>query len=193
MYAAAANLSVLFFPSTILLYRQFILQSSNALPLVTAQEINEFGIKSERAQKYGERYRSISPGTIPQYLQQACICSDGFAWLYRNGFLFTWVPDLSLKSRPKFACKNPTGGDLSEKWLLCPPQSLAVNINDVLWEALGATTHFGLCLHTNIMKYSWKLLRRRRAPLTPKFSSAASTDVSVEEQALHVNPLLQQW
>lgn len=37
MYAAASNLTV-FFPSTILLYRQFILQSSNALFPLTAGE-----------------------------------------------------------------------------------------------------------------------------------------------------------
>lgn len=37
MYAAASNLTV-FFPSTILLYRQFILPSNNALFLPTAGE-----------------------------------------------------------------------------------------------------------------------------------------------------------
>lgn len=59
MYAVAANLSVLFFSSTLLLYRQFILQSSNTLRLVTAQEIKQFRIKLELALKYGEYNRSL--------------------------------------------------------------------------------------------------------------------------------------
>lgn len=70
MYAAAANLSVLFFPSTLLLYRQFILQSSNTLPLVTAQEIKQFRIKLELAVKYGEYYRSISSAAMPCHMEQ---------------------------------------------------------------------------------------------------------------------------
>lgn len=48
MYAVAANLSVWFFSSALLLYRQFILQSSNTLRLVTAQEIKQFRIKLEQ-------------------------------------------------------------------------------------------------------------------------------------------------
>lgn len=73
MYAVAANLSVLFFSSTLLLYRQFILQSSNTLRLVTAQEIKQFRIKLELALNYGEYNRSISSETMPCYTKNAHI------------------------------------------------------------------------------------------------------------------------
>lgn len=51
MYAAASNLTV-FFPSTILLYRQFILHSSNALFPLTA---GETGWLREEAGELGRR------------------------------------------------------------------------------------------------------------------------------------------
>lgn len=73
MYAVAANLSVLFFSSTLLLYRQFILQSSNTLRLVTAQEIKQFRIKLELALKYGEYNRSISSEAMPCHTKNAHI------------------------------------------------------------------------------------------------------------------------
>lgn len=63
MYAVAANLSVWFFSSALLLYRQFILQSSNTLRLVTAQEIKQFRIKLEAALQKGTDNRSIFWGT----------------------------------------------------------------------------------------------------------------------------------
>lgn len=73
MYVVAANLSVWFFSSALLLYRQFILQSSNTLRLVTAQEIKQFRIKLELALQKGTDNRSIFSETTPRHTKNAQI------------------------------------------------------------------------------------------------------------------------
>lgn len=70
MYVVAANLSVWFFSSALLLYRQFILQSSNTLRLVTAQEIKQFRIKLEPALQKGTDNRSIFSETTPHHTKK---------------------------------------------------------------------------------------------------------------------------
>lgn len=76
MYAVAANLSVFFFSSTLLLYRQFILQSSNTLRLVTAQELKQFGIKLGLALQCGAHNRSAPPAAVPCHTESAHIQSN---------------------------------------------------------------------------------------------------------------------
>lgn len=71
MYAAASNLTV-FLPSTILLYRQFILWSSNALFLLTA---GETGVGS------GGSWRAWEAARVASALMSwGLVLSDGQCW-----------------------------------------------------------------------------------------------------------------
>lgn len=80
MYVVAANLSVWLFSSALLLYRQFILQSSNTLRLVTAQEIKQFRIKLEPALQKGTDNRSIFSETTP------CHTKNAYIWIKAQAF-----------------------------------------------------------------------------------------------------------
>lgn len=113
MYAAASNLTVLF-PSTILLYRQFILPSSNALFLLTAGE-------TEVASRGSWRAWEAAQSGVCTYGLQTCVPG-------RRVLALCGPEGLLLPSR---AAGSPDfkGGQRRSKKDYC---------SEVLWDAEGS-------------------------------------------------------